>query len=199
MFAIALLGCFPSSCKKDTSASAVHRTPRITEARGYVVPKDSLLPPKILPQEAPIILPAVEKTIVNRPANEYPIDSLRTAYTIKPQVFTPGENGISLQKVVPANGIPITAGLPKVVAAQEVMAADPNPNNFSSFNRIEGLGSSVIQFCYEDKNGNLWIATGGDGVTKYDGHNLTTYTQAQGLCEDGIEEIVRELACTSSS
>jgi len=130
--------------------------------------------------------------MVNRPANKSPIDSVRTAYTIKPQVFTPGENGISLPKVVPAKGIPITAGLPKVVAAQEVMAADPNPNNFSSFNRIEGLGSSVIQFCYEDKNGNLWIATGGDGVTKYDGHNFTTYTQTQGLCNDGIEEILED-------
>jgi len=192
VFAIALLGCFPSSCKKDTSASAVHRTPRITEARGYVVPQDSLLPPKILPRETPIVVPAIEKTMVNRPANKSPIDSVRTAYTIKPQVFTPGENGISLPKVVPAKGIPITAGLPKVVAAQEVMAADPNPNNFSSFNRIEGLGSSVIQFCYEDKNGNLWIATGGDGVTKYDGHNFTTYTQTQGLCNDGIEEILED-------
>ena len=190
MLAIVLLGCLPSSCKKNASTKAVGHALRIKEAKGYAVPQDSLLPPKIIPREAPIIVPAIKKTIVDKPANEYPIDSVRTTYTIKPRVFTPGENGISLPKIVPAKGITITAGLPKVVTAQEVMAVDPNPNNFSSFNRIEGLGSSVIQFCYEDKNGNLWIATGGDGVTKYDGHNLTTYTQDHGLCNDGIEEVL---------
>ena len=191
ILAILLLSCIPST-RNDKGLPTVHHAPRITEARGYVLPKDSMLPPKIIPREAPIIVPAIEKTIVNRPANVYPIDSTKTVFTIKPHVFTPGEDGISLPKVVPAKGITLSAGLPKVVTAQEVMAADPNPNNFSSFNRIEGLGSSVIQFCYEDKNGNLWIATGGDGVTKYDGHNLTTYTQAQGLCNDGIEEVLED-------
>ena len=180
------------SCKQEPDRSKLNYGPNVVEAKGYLVPKDSILPPKVLPREMPIIVPAIINIVTASTPKEHPVDSFRPHYTVIPEVFTPGEDGVLLPKVVPAKGKKISAGLPRVVPAEEVKAADPNPNNFSSFNKIEGLGNSVIQFFCEDKNGNLWIASGEGGVTKYDGQYLTTYTQAEGLCNNGIEEIVED-------
>lgn len=173
-------------CKHEQSNTVFGVGPKMVKANGYVVPKDSISPPKILPREVPITVPAIKNTMVAKSANVHQIDSTRTRYTIIPDIATPGENGILLPKVVPAKGKVAMAGLPKVVAAQEVKSLDPNPYNFSSFNKLQGIPDSNVQYIFEDLYGNLWFATANGGVSKYDGHYFTTFTQLQGLPNNNI-------------
>ena len=56
----------------------------------------------------------------------------------------------------------------------------------------EGLVSDNITCMIKDKKGNLWIATNGSGVSKYDGKSFTNFSMETGivgnlvtsLCED---------------
>lgn len=173
-------------CRQEQFNRAIGVGPKMVKANGYVVPKDSFSPPKILPREAPITVPAIKNTMVAKSANIYQIDSTRARTTIIPSIATPGKNGIFLPKVVPANGKVVIAGLPQVVPATEVKSLDPNPYNFSSFNKLQGMADSNVQYIFEDVYGNLWFSTANGGVSKYDGHYFTTFTQLQGLPSNNI-------------
>ncbi len=43
--------------------------------------------------------------------------------------------------------------------------------------------NSVVDIC-EDGNGNIWFATCGTGIRKFDGHDCTTYTDKDGLADN---------------
>ena len=45
---------------------------------------------------------------------------------------------------------------------------------------------------YEDRSGNVWFATAGGGVTKYDGKKYTTYTSKDGLPDDYVQSILED-------
>ncbi len=60
----------------------------------------------------------------------------------------------------------------------------------TSFKEIPELKSFNIHAICEDNSGNIWIATIGDGVFKYDGNRFINYTSVNGLLSDycyGIE------------
>ena len=76
-----------------------------------------------------------------------------------PKVCTPGKDSFSLPKIVPAIDRPFMAGIPEVVIAGEAYTKDQNPQNFSSFGKLQGLKSANVWSMVQDKNGNLWIAT----------------------------------------
>ena len=90
-----------------------------------------------------------------------------------PKVCTPGQDSFSLPKTVPAIDSPFTAGIPEVVTAGEASTKDHNPQNFSSFGKLQGLKGINIWDMVQDKNGNLWITTISEGVSKYDGKSFT--------------------------
>lgn len=54
-------------------------------------------------------------------------------------------------------------------------------HNFKRFSIEEGLPRSGVYSMIEDRNGFLWIATEGGGVSVFDGENFTTYTVGDGL------------------
>ncbi len=82
-----------------------------------------------------------------------------------PKVCTPGEDGFSLPKTVLAIDSPFIAGIPNIVVAKEAYSTDQNPQNLSSFGRLQGLKSDVVYCLLQDKSGNLWLGTiGGGGV-----------------------------------
>ncbi len=47
---------------------------------------------------------------------------------------------------------------------------------------------------HEDKNGNLWLATGGLGAIRYDGKTFTRFTTKQGLSSNTIMSITEDTA-----
>lgn len=135
------IGGVVMGCKHEQSNTAFGVGPKIVKTNGYVVPKDSISPPKILPREAPITVPAIKNTMVAKSANEQQIDSTRARHTLIPKIATPGENGILLPKVVSAKGKVVMAGLPKVVAAKEVKTANFYLQNFLSDNKLQGYNA----------------------------------------------------------
>lgn len=64
--------------------------------------------------------------------------------------------------------------------------------NFLHFTLEEGLNHSNILDICEDKFGNLWLATQGGGITKYDGHNFTNITIRDGLSSNYVRSIISD-------
>ncbi|MBI4647989.1 MAG: hypothetical protein HY738_15735, partial [Bacteroidia bacterium] len=83
------------------------------------------------------------------------------------------------------------AGIPEVVLAKDAYIRDDNPENFSSFSKLQGLKHDVIRCMLQDKSGNLWFGTGG-GVSKYDGKCFTHFTEKQGLSNNIVWSILQD-------
>jgi len=45
----------------------------------------------------------------------------------------------------------------------------------------DGLPDASVTAIFQDRDGNLWLATNGGGVTRYDGEEFTTFTTSDGL------------------
>lgn len=63
---------------------------------------------------------------------------------------------------------------------------------FSSFLPVKGKGvhtATNIRAIYEDKKGNYWLGSDGEGLYRYDGKTLTLFTRADGLCDNQIRDI----------
>lgn len=56
------------------------------------------------------------------------------------------------------------------------------PNTIYSANRITGIA--------EDQAGNLWLGTDGYGICRYDGQTFTSFTTADGLCDNTIYDLM---------
>lgn len=84
----------------------------------------------------------------------------------------------------------IKAGKPTVV----IDTASIGAPFFTNYTIDDGLPINFITNCMQDKEGNLWIGTGGGGLVKYNGKNFITYTTAQGLSNNFIEYIMQDKA-----
>jgi signal transduction histidine kinase/ligand-binding sensor domain-containing protein len=67
---------------------------------------------------------------------------------------------------------------------------------FQVFNagNTKGLRSGRFIWLYEDRVGNLWISTEGQGVTRYKDEVFTTYTTADGLPSNQVWEMYEDAA-----
>ncbi|HEX7904293.1 MAG TPA: two-component regulator propeller domain-containing protein [Chitinophagaceae bacterium] len=168
--------------------------PKIVEAKGYVVPKDSIAEPKIIPvDESKLTKTPVGKPIVI-PANT----NIHIAGKPKivpagiPKVCIPGQDSFLLPQSIPAIDSPFTAGMPEVVTAKDAGVKDQNPQNFSSFSILQGLKHTQIRCLLQDQIGNLWLGTYGGGVTKYDGKSFTHFTEKEGLSDNTIFSLLQD-------
>ncbi len=57
------------------------------------------------------------------------------------------------------------------------------------FSSKEGTSYFTILDITEDKNGFLWMATDGGGVSRFDGEKFTTYSETQGLAKNNVWSI----------
>ncbi len=57
---------------------------------------------------------------------------------------------------------------------------------FKNYTTSEGLASNTIRTIAEDKKGNLWFGTEGEGITKYNGIEFKSYNQTDGLPNNTI-------------
>ncbi len=141
--------------------------------------------PKVIPAGNPRIVRAGKPKVVPTNTNVHPAGTPRVVIAGVPRVCTPGKDSFSVPRSVPAIDSPFMAGIPEVVIAKEPYTKDRNPQNFSSFSKLQGLRSAAINCLLEDKSGNLWIGTSW-GASKYDGKTFTHFTKKEGLISNWV-------------
>jgi signal transduction histidine kinase/ligand-binding sensor domain-containing protein/DNA-binding NarL/FixJ family response regulator len=174
------------SCKQNQDGPHRNHQLKIVEVKGYVVPKDSMRQPKIVPAGNPTVIPVEKTKVVPIASNVNLALNPKVVVAGIPKICTPGQGGFSLPKIVPVLYNPVVAGLPKILPAKEVSSIDPNPQNFSSFNKLQGLENTNIQSIIADKSGNLWFGTNGGGAVKYDGQNFSIFTKTEGISNNNV-------------
>ncbi|MEM6297818.1 MAG: two-component regulator propeller domain-containing protein [Bacteroidota bacterium] len=69
---------------------------------------------------------------------------------------------------------------------------DNHNQDISYLSVDQGLPSSYITDLLKDRHGNLWMATNGAGVVRYDGEMFQTFGQTQGLSSNYIEDLYED-------
>ena len=67
-----------------------------------------------------------------------------------------------------------------------VFKLNQQTGEIQNFRAEDGLGSNTVFKILRAKNGNLWFATNGAGVTKYDGISFSNYSKEQGLLAPSV-------------
>ncbi|MGZ4075935.1 MAG: two-component regulator propeller domain-containing protein [Bacteroidia bacterium] len=63
--------------------------------------------------------------------------------------------------------------------------------SFTNFTEKEGLASNIVFSILEDKN-EIWFATYGGGVSRYDGKSFTNFTEKEGLSNNQVWNILED-------
>ena len=195
IFGLLLLGlilCFFSCNQQAEKTNALSFVPKVVEAHGYIVPKDSMATPKVIPVGKLKVVPVGKPKVVTIPTNVYPVGNPKVVLAGEPKVCIPGQDSFSLPKTVPAIHRPFEAGIPEKTIAKEATFKDPNPHNFSSFGKQQGLNYLGIRSIFEDQAGNLWFGTVGGGVDRYDGKYFTHFTTKEGLPNNFVVSMVED-------
>lgn len=58
--------------------------------------------------------------------------------------------------------------------------------------RTQGVQSGNISCELQDRDGNLWFSSGGEGVYRYDGKSFTNFTTKDGLCDNYTSTIIQD-------
>ncbi len=181
---LTLIFCFSctSEVKKQIEQKQViERFP----LKGYDVPANSISRPKEIDAGKPRIVLAVKPTIVQERAHTKISEGPLKFNAGVPMTCTPGSNGFSQPIKVASKGLIFQARAPEVVVAKNPSSKDNNPNGFSSFGTIQGLKTNQIRSMLQDRNGNLWFSSE-DGVTRYDGRNLSHFDISNGAHRNSI-------------
>jgi ligand-binding sensor domain-containing protein/signal transduction histidine kinase len=64
--------------------------------------------------------------------------------------------------------------------------------HFTNYTSNDGLAIDRITAALLDRSGNIWFATAGGGVSRFDGQSFTNYTSAQGLVNNAVWCIVED-------
>ena len=84
-----------------------------------------------------------------------------------------------------------TASLPTDTIAESKISPIVHPKIV----KIQGAGAHcTVFYAMQDKSGNLWFGTGGEGVYRYDGKSFTNYTTKDGLNSNAISCVIEDKA-----
>ena len=183
-----LIACTQNQEQKNTNLFS----PRVVEAKGFTVPKDSMAEPKVVPTGKPVVIKAGKPEVVLTNTNVLPVGVPEVVMAGKPEIFIPGKDSFLLPKTVSAIDSPYVAGIPEMVLAKDAYIKDNNPQNFSSFTKLQGLKANNIFCIMQDNNGNLWFGTGGGGACRYDGKYFTHFTKNEGMSNQMITSIIQD-------
>ena len=180
------------SCSQNHKQSPSILSPKVVEAHGYLVPKEQMVDPDTEVVTTPKVVQATQPKVIFTNDNVQKAGTPKIVKAGTPRIYTPGQDSFSIPKKVPAIQKSFLPGIPEVVLAQKPDTKDQNPQNFSSFGKLQGMKNAQILCMLDDKNGNLWFGTLGGGVTKYDGRSFTHFTQREGLCSDDVWSILQD-------
>ncbi len=63
---------------------------------------------------------------------------------------------------------------------------------FTRYSQKEGLANNNVHSILQDKDGNIWFATGGGGISRYDGKTFTNFTEKEGLVNNYVFSILQD-------
>ncbi|MCX6294549.1 MAG: triple tyrosine motif-containing protein, partial [Bacteroidetes bacterium] len=181
------------SCnQRQNKAPAGIFAPKVTEAKGYSVPKDSISEPVTVPAGIPKTVKAGNPIINLTNLNVHIAGQPEITVVGLPKINTPGTDTFLLPKTIITKGIIKRAGIPEVLIAKDAAAKDINPANFSFYKTPQGLKQNTVRCMLQDKTGNLWLGTNGGGVCRYDGKSFTNFTEKEGLSNNSIYSILED-------
>ncbi len=186
-----LLFAFLLSCNNNEKKQQISFAPKVTEAKGYTVPKDSVSEPKTISASIPITVKAGKPIVNPTNLNVHIAGTPKVNSAGLPKIYTPGTDTFSLPKTILAKGKTKPAGIPEVVIAKDAAAKDVNPANFSFYKTLQGLKHNTVRCMLQDKTGNLWFGTNG-GVCRYDGKSFTNFTEKEGLSNNYVLSILED-------
>ena len=79
---------------------------------------------------------------------------------------------------------------------QKEVVSDPKTNvgGQPKIIRTQGIVSGNLHCNLQDKAGNIWFSTSGEGVYRYDGKSFTNFTKNEGLPSNYIQSIIEDKA-----
>ena len=153
-----LLFTFLLSCNNNKKKQQASIAPKVIEAHGYLVPKDSMAEPKTIPAGIPITVKAGQPKFTLTNTNIHPPGKPTVIMAGKPRICTPGQDTFLLPKTVPAIESHFVAGIPETVVAKDMANKDQNSQNFSTYGKLQGLKHGTIRCMLQDKSGNIGSA-----------------------------------------
>ncbi|BBE20851.1 adenylate cyclase [Aquipluma nitroreducens] len=181
------------ACTKQQSQDTllVH-SPLIVEAKGFIIPEDSVARPKIVLAGQPTRITVGKPNAIYTNTNEFLAGQPTIILAGNPRINTPGQNSFLIPKTVTAIDKPFIGGMPIVETAKDAYIKDQNPQNFSTFGKHQGLNYNSIHCQLQDISGNIWFCTYGGGVSRYDGKSFTHFTTKEGLGNDRIWSVLQD-------
>jgi len=64
--------------------------------------------------------------------------------------------------------------------------------NHPMMTRTQGVSSGNITCELQDREGNLWFSTSGEGIYRFDGKSFTNFTTKDGLCDNSTKDIIQD-------
>ena len=187
------LYCFLQCCivvgllarPEGAMAQAVWPTGVPIPARGKWINPDSVARPKTVPAGIPKVIPAHPNVHIAGPPQVASIPKNLT-------VITPGKGGIPPPDTIKIEGIVVPALQPPPIPALPPKKNEGAVYDIQFLDVDQGLGSNNITSMIEDKRGQLWFGTVGDGVNRYDGQHFFHYTTNEGLIDNLVFSILED-------
>lgn len=189
--AIALILIVVSCTQNQEQFSPAPFNPEVIEINGSIISNDSLFGPKKNFVGKPNIIKVKSAKLI--PAN-INVTEARNPIIVKaglPQTIKYKFSFSDSSKIIILNDSTYIAGLPVLTIAKEASIKDNNSQNFSCFNKLQGLKHAGITSIIQDKNGNIWFGSSG-GICKYDGKYFSNYGEKEGLSSIIVNSILQD-------
>lgn len=103
-----------------------------------------------------------------------------------------GQDSLSSPKKTRLKGIQKTINYSHRVFASPMRMKDNSTLYIQYLDVDQGLNASNVLSVLEDKDGNLWFGTKGNGVSRYNGRNFIYFTKNEGLCGNDVWDIIED-------
>ena len=187
-----ILSLLLSSCKQQQEQNISNQfSPRVVEAKGYLVPKDSMAEPIVVPAGKPKIQKALKTDMVLTNTNVIPAGAPKVVAAGSPEIYTPGQDGYPLPKIIPVTDSSVVAVIPRISQVKDNYYQDNFPQPNSSFIKLRGMNLVIINCIMKDHGGNIWVGTEA-GVSRMDGRFRSHFSRRDGLAGSFVSGIIQD-------
>ena len=106
-----------------------------------------------------------------------------------------GEIGLKQQSIVypyRPHQIPAGPGRSFSLKPRKPTRLGRGTGHWTTYDATDGLSGGIVKDILQDREGNMWFATYGGGVNKFDGQNWTHFTKNNGLTDNTVRAIFQD-------